>query len=156
MNPAPVVPGMPRPSMDDSDDGDDTGGTRPTIPGATPKKEEEAPKPPVAQGPKIELYTAEVDVYGEVKVQVETHEANVAGKEDFRLRLDKVPCFHDVKRRDIGPAVSTGRHADWVRFELTFHIKCPKKGDVEAAKKEAEKKVAADKAKDDAVAAGAP
>jgi general secretion pathway protein L len=78
---------------------------------------------------KIELSIINIDVFGDVEVTAETHESNVTGKELFRQRLDQERCFTGLKRRDIGPVVAGvgGRHADWVRFEVTFQVKCPKK-----------------------------
>ena len=73
---------------------------------------------------KIELSAVEIDVFGDVKITAETHESNVKGKESFRQQLSAERCFSQVKRRDIGEVVSMGRHADWVRFEVTFKVKC--------------------------------
>jgi len=80
---------------------------------------------------KIELSNVEVDVFGDVTITAETHESNVNGKEIFRQRIESDPCFREVKRRDIGEVVSTGRHSDWVRFEVTFKVRCPKAGEAE-------------------------
>jgi general secretion pathway protein L len=85
----------------------------------------------VSSASKIELSNVEVDVFGDVTITAETHESNVNGKEIFRQRIESDPCFREVKRRDIGEVVSTGRHSDWVRFEVTFKVRCPKAGETE-------------------------
>jgi len=98
-----------------------------------PDDEKEKAEPPT----KIELSIVDIDVFSTVSLTAETHESNVRGKERFRELIAQVPCFRDVKRRDIGPVVagSGGRHGDWVRFEVTFAVSCPKAGDVSGDKK---------------------
>ena len=81
---------------------------------------------------KIELSNVDIDVFGDVTITAETHQSNVDGKEVFRQKIEEQRCFKDVRRRDIGEVVSTGRHAEWVRFEVSFKIKCPKAGEDEA------------------------
>jgi type IV pilus assembly protein PilM len=88
---------------------------------------DEKPAVDISANRKIELSVVNIDVFKLVKVTAETHESNVSGKEEFRKRLEQEPCFTNVKRKDVGPVVSTGRHSDWVRFEVTFTVKCPKK-----------------------------
>lgn len=85
---------------------------------------EESTEEDLGERKKIELTIVNIDVFGDVKVTAETHESNVSGKEDFRQRLAEQPCFTQVARRDIGGVVSTGRHADWVKFEVSFKIRC--------------------------------
>ena len=82
-----------------------------------------------AEHQKIELSIVDIDVLGEVRLTAETHESNVKGAEQLRLRLAAELCFTQVKRREIGAVVSTGRHSDWVKFEVTFRVKCPTAGE---------------------------
>ncbi len=142
-------PALPRPDPGDSED-DGDGPIVPhdaamPVPGGPKRKAPETKT--VVTAPttaKIEIYEAEIDLYSEARIRVETHDANVAGKEELRQRIEAVPCFRDVKKRDIGPVVSIDRHKDWVRFEITFRVKCPKKGELEAEKDKKAKKDGAD------------
>ncbi len=103
-------------------------------PGTPEQPEGEPAEGPEGEGPEgavpdeqpvdLELSQVDIDVYGDVRVTVETHESNVKGKEDFRRAIAEEKCFHKVERRDIGEVVSTGRHQDWVRFEVTFEVDC--------------------------------
>ncbi|MFT7622706.1 MAG: type IV pilus assembly protein PilM [Myxococcota bacterium] len=103
-------------------------GARPSpggIPGGGDADKAAAPEADKRDDLKLELSQVDIDVFGDVEVTVETHESNVKGKEDFRKAIQAEPCFTEVKRRDIGEVVSTGRHQDWVRFEVTFKVDCP-------------------------------
>ncbi len=135
-NPKPAV-GKPRFGAPGGKGTDETRLKRPGAAKGEPDAAGDAGAKPVDdQLSKIELSVVNIDVFSDVKVTAETHESNVTGKEIFRKRIEAEPCFVQVKRRDIGEVVSTGRHADWVRFEVTFKVKCPIEGAATAAGEE--------------------
>ncbi len=114
------------PKIDDNMPGSEPASTK-AVNGTVDKKSNETgDEKRVSDQRKIELSMVNIDVYKLVTVTAETHESNVGGKEEFRKRLEKESCFTNVKRKDMGEVVSTGRHSDWVRFQVTFSVKCPK------------------------------
>jgi len=86
----------------------------------------------------LELREIKIDVYKSVVVTVETHASNHDGKEQFRQRINQQPCFTDVKLADKG-AITGDRHEGWIKFDLTFRIKCTSDDDKKDDKKKEQK-----------------